>query len=59
MTFIEEVRPLLDDWASEIEVTIDFFHEWSTKDSRRLTAVGHTKSGDTEVNTVIVPFGFS
>lgn len=55
MTLAEQARPLIDDWAADYGVTIEFVHEWAKDATRRVTAFGYDNSGGAMTSTIVVP----
>lgn len=48
-------EPILDDWANEIGVKIEWCHFWRHQRSNRFTAFGYDKSGLPHHNTLVLP----
>lgn len=46
--------PILEDWAREVGVKIEWIHLWQTKDSERATAFGYAADGRAMHNTLVV-----
>ena len=53
VSFGRECRPLFDDWAAEIDVTIEWLHTWSKDGTWRCTAFGYDQQGNAHHNTVV------
>jgi hypothetical protein len=54
-TFAVDARPLLDDWARELGITIEWVHNWEKDGTLRTTAFGYYPgtTNNAATNTVV------